>query len=272
MAAMSDTGHSTDRFLPLQQSAPYATAVRACGGRVVQCDLGIGRALIVQRGRLRLISRGPVWDDSTTPDQRRAALRRLARWTGLTVATPQDDLHGFGLVPLITPVHHALWDLAGDVRGQMRGKWRNRLTVAKRAGQVVRSGGTAELAFLVDAAAAQGRLRRYRAHSAAFTHGLPAASLRCWVWHDGDSIGAAMAFVRHDTSASYHLGWAGDAARAAGIHNLMLWHAARALAAEGVRWLDLGLVSDANPGLAHFKLGTGATVRKSGHTLLVMPS
>lgn len=272
MAAMFDTSLTTDRFLPLQQSAPYAMAVRACGGRVVHCDLGIGWAQIVRRGPLRLISRGPVWDDGTTPDERRAALRRLARWTGLTVATPQDDLRGFGLIPLITPVHHALWDLSGDARGRMTGKWRNRLSMVERAGQVVRAGGTAELAFLVDAAAAQGRLRRYRAYSAAFTRGLPAASLRCWTWRDDKTIGAAMAFVRHGTSASYHLGWAGDAARAAGIHNQMLWHAGRALAAEGVRWLDLGLVSDANPGLAHFKLGTGATLLISGHTLLVVPS
>ena len=50
-----------------------------------------------------------------------------------------------------------------------------------------------------------------------------------------------------------------------------LARAAEALRAEGVAWLDLGSVdTEAAPGLARFKLGTGAELRRLGiGTLLV---
>jgi hypothetical protein len=52
----------------------------------------------------------------------------------------------------------------------------------------------------------------------------------------------------------------------------MLYRAACALREEGVRWLDLGSVNTEDaPGLARFKLGTGAALRRLGHTLLVLP-
>lgn len=85
-------------------------------------------------------------------------------------------------------------------------------------------------------------------------------------------MGAAMAVVVHGTSATYHLGWGAEAARSKGVHGLMLTHVAEGLAAEGVRWLDLGSVdSERAPGLARFKLGTGAKLRRLGSTCLVLP-
>ena len=105
-----------------------------------------------------------------------------------------------------------------------------------------------------------------------FTLALPPDALRIWQGRlDGD-IAAAMAFVRHGGSATYHLGWASDAARRVGVHSVMLMAAATALKQEGVRWLDLGLVdTDRAPGLARFKLGTGAALRQLGATVLVLP-
>ena len=48
--------------------------------------------------------------------------------------------------------------------------------------------------------------------------------------------------------------------------------AALALRDDGVRWLDLGTVdTDVAPGLAHFKLGTGAELRQLGATVWVLP-
>jgi hypothetical protein len=42
--------------------------------------------------------------------------------------------------------------------------------------------------------------------------------------------------------------------------------------AEGVRWLDLGSVdTEKAPGLARFKLGTGAELKRLGATMLVLP-
>lgn len=252
-------------FEPFQQSAVYAAAAAALGARLRWLELGAGRALAVERGRLRLVSR--VVLRGTGAEQRRA-LRQLARWGGMTVATPEGAVAGLGLIPLVTPMHQAIWRLGPDLRAGMAGKWRNRLVAAEASVQV-RQGDAATLDRLIREEAAQRRARGYRALPEGFTRALDPGTLRLWDWRRGE---AAMCFVRHGASATYHLGWASAAARAAGVHGVMLARAAEALRDEGVRWLDLGSVdSEAAPGLARFKLGTGAELRRLGPTMLVLP-
>ena len=259
-------------FRPFPQTTAYAVAAGACGAGVVDLDLGAGRALVLRRMGRQLVSRGPVWrPDATLADQRHA-LRRLARFAGVTIVTPEQGLHGPGLIPIITPLHHAIWDLAGDLRAGMAGKWRNRLRAAERAGLRITAAPLPVLPQLLAAETGQRALRRYRTHSAQFTLGLPPQALRVFQWRHGGDLAAGMAFVVEGGTASYHLGWANAAARARGVHGLMLYRAALALRADGVRWLDLGSVdTESAPGLARFKLGTGAELRRLGHTLLVLP-
>lgn len=257
-----------ESFLPLQQSPVYAAAVQACGARVRWLDLPGGPALAVERGPLRLVSRAGVRD----ADDGRRALRRLARWTGVTLVTPDAPVSGFGLLPLITPMHHAIWDLSGQLRPGMAATWRNHLAAAERSGLRIDRGDGATLQHLIAVEGRQREARRYRALPAEFTRALDPDSLRLWQWQQGGEPGAAMAFIRHGATASYHLSWASDAARRAGVHPLMLVQAAEALRAEGVRWLDLGSVNtEAAPGLARFKLGTGAALHRLGPTMLVLP-
>lgn len=259
-------------FLPLQQSPVYAAALAALGARIRWLDLGCGRALAVERGPLRLVMRGPVWCPGTPMADQRRALRALARWCGIVIVTPEDRLAGRGLVPLITPMHHAVWTLGPKLRAGMAGKWRNQVSAAELAGLTVVRGTDATLDRLIAAEGVQRSQRRYRAMPERFTRALPADSLRVWEWQAGGEMAAAMAFIRHGTTASYHLAWGSDLSRKAGAHALMLTRAAEAMAAEGVRWLDLGAVdSDRAPGLAMFKLGTGAELRRLGSTLLVLP-
>jgi lipid II:glycine glycyltransferase (peptidoglycan interpeptide bridge formation enzyme) len=72
----------------------------------------------------------------------------------------------------------------------------------------------------------------------------------------------AMLFLVTGATALYHFGVAGEAGRAANAHNLLLWRAIRALRKRGVETLDLGgLDTIDNPGIARFKLGSGARVR-----------
>jgi hypothetical protein len=257
-----------DGFQPLQQSPAYAAAVRALGARVAWHDPGAGPpVLVVERGRLRLVQRA----DPGRGAAGRRTLRRLARWPGVTIATPETAQHGWGLVPLVTPVHQAVWRIDGNLRAGMAGKWRNRLVRAERLVQP-ETGDAATLDQLLIAEAEQRARRGYRALPAAFARALPPCALRLWQWREGGEMAAAMAFVVHGASASYHLAWASGAARAAGAHGVMLVRAAEALAAEGVRWLDLGPVdTEAAPGLARFKLGTGARLRRLGATCLVLP-
>jgi Acetyltransferase (GNAT) domain len=259
-------------LLPLPQSAPYAVASRACGASVFTADLGCGSAQVVERGRMRLISRGPVWEDGFSQRDQRRALRRFARWPGLTFATPETDLRGLGLIPLVTPMHHAIWDLSGDPRARMGRKWRGHLNAAERAGVAAKPAGRAVLADLIGREVVQRRARRYVGHPQDFHLALPGADLRLWEWRHQGALAAAMAFVVHGGTASYHMAWADAPARKAGVHTAMLWQAACALRAEGIRWLDLGSVNDEDaPGLATFKLGTGARLHRLGHTVLVLP-
>lgn len=269
---METADTSSQTFLPFPQSPVYAAAAEACGARVREIDLGIGRALAVERGRLRLISRGPLWEEGVSATDKRHALRRLARWPGITLATPEEALSGFGLVPLVTPMHHVLWALGPDLRKGMARNWRNHMDANEKAGVVVSRGDPATLDRLIEAELTQRQARRYRTLSPHFTRALPPETLRIWKWRDNGRIEAAMAFVRHGRSATYHLGWGSEVARKTGIHALMLTRAAEALRDEGVFWLDLGSVNtEQAPGLARFKLGTGAVLKRLGPTLLVLP-
>ena len=135
---MFDVGE-TGAFLPLQQSAAYAAAVTGCGARVRWLEGGV---LAVERGRLRLVSRVAL---------DRAGLRRLALWPGLTVVTPEDGVAGLGLVPLVTPLHHAVWALGPDLRAGMARNWRGHLRQAERAGLRVGRGDAGTLEALIAA-------------------------------------------------------------------------------------------------------------------------
>lgn len=259
-------------FLPLQQTAVYAATAGACGARTRVVDLGVGQALVVARSGLRMVFRGPVWHGAVPADDRRRAIRRLARQPGVTLVTPDQPVHGFGLVPLVTPLHHAIWDLAGHLRAGLDPRWRNHLAVAERHGLDLRQDGAGTLEALIAADLQQRRARGYQTLPPGFTRALPRHALRLWEWRHNGAMGAGMCFVRHGTSASYHLAWASPAARQRSVHQVMLWRAALALHAEGVRWLDLGSIdTEAAPGLARFKLGTGAALTRLGPTLLVLP-
>lgn len=266
---MFDLGAS-EEFLPLQQSQTYAAAVASCGARVRWLEGETGPILAVERGLVRLISRAGI--GSGDAPVRCHTLRALARWPGITVATPETAVAGFGLVPLVTPMHHAIWCLAPDLRAGMARNWRGHLRQAERAGLGVRRGDARTMETLIRLEAVQRAKRRYRALPEGFTRALPPGALRLWEWRQAGAAQAAMCFVVHGGAASYHLGWGSDTARAAGVHQLMLTRAAEDLRAEGVRWLDLGSVdTEQAPGLARFKLGTGADLRRLGATCLVLP-
>ncbi|RGP35998.1 GNAT family N-acetyltransferase [Pseudotabrizicola alkalilacus] len=202
-------------------------------------------------------------------------MRRLARLGAALVVMPERAVSGLGIIPLMTPRHVALWDLAADpadLRRAMAGKWRNALAAAERRGVGAVQAHLRALPALIAAEAAQRSARGYRALPGAFTQALPEQALRLWQWRQGGRARAMMCFVRHGDWATYHLGHADAAARAAGAHRVLLWQAALALRAEGVRVLDLGDINTEDaPGLARFKLGTGAALHQLGPTALVLP-
>jgi hypothetical protein len=264
---------------PLQQSWNYGVAMAALGAKVrrgvvrLRCrDLALVQVL--ERRGIRLISRGPMWLEPVDAVQKRTILRALARHGGVTMATPGQAMSGCGMVPLITPRHHALWDLTPGIpalRAGLSASWRGHLAQAERRSLPIRQAGSDALDRLIAAEAARRKLRCYRALPGAFVRVWPAAYRQVWEWRDGQQIGAGMVFLRHGEWATYQMAWTSNAGRSVFAHGPMLWQAAVALRADGVRMLDLGDVSLSNPGLADFKTGTGATVVPLGATSWVLP-
>lgn len=242
--------------LPLQQSPAYGAAMAALGAHVRQ----IGAVQLIERPGLRLIQRAAL----TLPEA-----RRLARFPGATILTA--PLRGPGLVPLITPRHHAEWDLSPEpeaLRRGLHGKWRNAL----RRGEALHLGqdDPRALADLLAREAEQARHRHYRNLPAGFVAHWPGPRVLLHLRHKG-VLEAAMLVLIHGAAATYHIGWTSAAGRARQAHRAMLWQAALHLRAAGVRRLDLGAVDSSNPGLARFKLGTGARLSDLGPTSLVLP-
>ncbi len=262
---------------PLQQTWHYGAVAATFGarvGRAVVRDGGheVAIAQVLSRRGMRLVSRGPVWLDCDEPGHRRAVLRRLAR--APLIATPAEAVAGFGLMPLLTPRHHAIWDLSpapDALRAAMDAKWRGRLGAAERAGLRL-SPAPAALEALIAAETAQRQTRRYRALPPDFARTWGPGASRVLSWGQVGRTEAAVQVLCHGPWASYHLAWASEAGRQARAHWAMLWQMALWLRARGVRMFDLGDVdTERSPGLARFKLGTGAGLVRLGATCLVLP-
>lgn len=272
----------------LQQTYAYGEVCFSLGRDVLRARLTsgthIGYAQCIARRvfgwrRIALMSRGPFWQmPPPQPVDAFQELRRsipLARF-GAFLATPegQDAPRGVPVMSAATVAELPIFDDAEIQRRGLHQKWRNRLNRAEAlAVNVERMNVTPALTeMLLARDAAQQRKRGYR--------NLPPDFLRSWarlypeathilVARKKGEICAAMLFLRHGTTATYHLGWR-DAESGTSIHNLLLWKAMRGLACHGVERLDLGLLDTQNAaGLARFKLGTGAVARRLSGTYLL---
>lgn len=269
----------------LQQRWSYGEAVRTLGGNV--CRVAVyheGHVVMIAQVLMRsigaLVTRGPIWVADTDGDMRAEALRMFRkdlRGRGIricAVTSPSEDIDsGFAVM---TPATLAYLPVATPSENAMHGKWRNRLRAAERANmQVTRLPNRfEELGWLIEAEQAQQKTRGYRA--------LPTGFVAAWLASDksnvltlaadqGDAPLAAIMFLRHGNTATYHLGWSKSAGRASNAHNLLLWQAVKRLSAKGVRTLDLGSLDTINaPGLARFKLGSGAKPHRLGATRVLL--
>lgn len=238
-------------------------------------------------GTIAQIGRGPIWLQQVSVADMRCQVEALVRQLrkrhrGVVVSSDlsgrTDPIAGGGLLPVYTPVTLARLSLDGTVDARMarqHGKWRNRL---KRAiGETLRVDHSPMPPdadhWLLQQEMQQSKLRGYRALPPAFTYvwrqaNGPKATRLFTARHKGNIV-AAMLFLRHGTGASYHIGWSNAAGRALNAHNLLLWDASCWLADRGAKWIDLGpLDTETSPGLARFKLGSGAAALQLGATYL----
>ncbi len=264
---------SADMVLPLMQSAEFECALRRMGRDPLRLDCG---TLVLRRRVCGL----PVAMMPRVADARiEAALSHLhtAGHRGpviLSPAMPGTAPMTLGALPLMsgaTQAHLAL-DAPEVMRAALKGKWRNRLVRAEAAGLTLNRYPlpTRRPHWLVQAATRQARARRYRLWPTPLTCAYASTHRRASLVFEASQNGtpvAAMLFLRHGSTATYHMGHTTAAGRALGAHTLLMWQAMHHLYRKGHRWIDLGLIDTEDAaGLARFKLGTGAQAVRTGGT------
>ncbi len=280
-------------FWPLQQDWDYGLAVRwqsrpvlrllALDGQDVCGALQLGGRRWLGFVELWLALRGPVLVSGH--DAAHALLERIPRgiarlaFVAPEIAASVDNAASWqGRARVYTGHSCAILDLAaGDeatLRAGLHQKWRNRLASAERGGLRVE---TATQGKWIDWVVARyedvhatkgfdGPSRGFVAQIAGLK--APRATLAV-VALDGNEPVAGALFVRHGPDASYYVAATTDDGRKRNAANLVLWRGLMALKAAGVRKVDLGTVdTDRSPGLARFKLGTGAEPRTLAGTYL----
>lgn len=288
---------------PLQQQAAYGAALKRLGGKVsnvktvtfIENGAVLGTAQVLLRqpiffGGIAMLPRGPIWQTSLSTAKKQSALALLAqeiplrgfRTLVVNSENPNDAaaLKNHGYIQIITPQHIAEIDLSlpEEIRlGSQSVKWRNRLRAAQKSRLEIDNSSFPDdpSHYLLKSEARQRKTKGYRALPAAFTiayrRSNPKNTRLFTARLDGETI-AAMLFLLHGESASYHIGWTNEVGRHSNAHNLLIWSACNWAANQGFRQLDLGTVdTESAPGLARFKIGTGACVRSLGGTWIHTP-
>ncbi|MEX0366202.1 MAG: GNAT family N-acetyltransferase [Ruegeria sp.] len=261
---------------PLQQSPEFAAALRAIG----RPPLPLPDGTLALRRRICGLPVTMLARSRPCPNALPDLLKEAGLQNTLLVLSPDDptrDLAHLGAVPVMSPATLAELDLTGDLRANLRGKWRNRLVHAEKQNlRVTRQNMPLDPAhWLFKEATAQQRQRGYRSWptdlTLAYARENPGQA-KLFTAFAGKTPVAAMLFLCHGRAATYHIGHTTARGRHHSAHTLLMWEAMRWLARKGHHRLDLGLISTEDaPGLARFKLGTGAQARPLGGTWLWWP-
>ena len=276
-------GGQVHRAVVYRHGQPLALC--QCLGRRLAPGLAGGLGLsLASNGPLLLPgpAKTPAETPAETPAQVPARVLALIRQSQplarprLQFFTPaQAQIRAWRFLPLISPATSARLALP-VARHSLHGKWRNALKKAEKQGLTVSAGRCtgADLKTLLAQDGAAQKARGYRALPAAFSltwHRLAADDLLiCTARHGRRAVSRAL-FICHGNTATYHVAASTPHGRRLSAQRLVLWHGFQALARRGVTGLDLGLIDTVNsPGLARFKLGTGARAAAGGPTMLAL--
>ncbi|MEK9662625.1 MAG: GNAT family N-acetyltransferase, partial [Alphaproteobacteria bacterium] len=230
--------HAVERFV-LMQGKREAALLQIVEGRLLP---GV---------RLSRIVRGPVWlDGHPDPGLRDAVPRSLRDRYGILrrrpllllpeLADTPDNfaaLRATGLRRMVSGYGSSRLDLTPEpaqLRAALDGNWRNALNRAERGKlKLDRAVPGSALAELLAAYDGMRRGRRFVGPSGRFVAGL-AAQLQpsgdlfvVRALAAGEMVAGAL-FVRHGGTATYLVGWTGEAGRNVGAGQFVLWHGALA--------------------------------------------
>ena len=272
----------------LQQDWSYGSAMLSLGVPVLRARINhdgetVAQAQFIVRrfGRfasVALCSRGPIWRKSLSSIEQTQvyqALKRSLPLSGLRVmlVTPEQpvgEVNGLSAIRrVVTGMSTVLLDLRPSMeqlRANLEHRWRHQLASSESSGLRVERVGTQlnQFRWLLEADIVQRQDRGLDGLPPAFverytlTRSSAASTLLTLRADAGRERVAAMMFLIHGASATYHIGWTSDAGRDAHAHNLILWKAIEELKARGIQQLDLGGVNTIrSAGVARFKLRTG---------------
>ena len=269
--------------LPLMQHPAMARALRHLG-RPAQiehinetCQALVIRTSFGPLGSFGFASRGPIWLGPTSRQQQVRDLREAKLHLLNADGLAHDVLRNAGFVRIVSATHIAELPVAPNARMQLarcRGKWRNAYQQGLQQDLRITLETYQDAAhqWLLQADRAQQRSKRFRNLPHPVMRAYHAANpgmVRVMTARQGKSIVAGMMFLVHKPVATYYIGWTTPEGRAARAHHVMLMQAGRRL---GVERLDLGTVNTEDaPGLARFKIGSGAVIRSLGGTWAKLP-
>lgn len=265
--------------LPFTQSPAYAATLAALGVQTWSLkEDGIGQMLVIERAfpilRMQATMRGPLWNTQDT-DAQIAFLRASGvQLVNAENTTQPRTMRRAGFIRLMTPAHLGIMDLMADLPRAMTPKWRNawRKSMASDLQVTAAPFDAARDHWILALDTAQQIAGRFQGYPSGFTLTLAQENPRSvWTYcaHQGGEPVAAMIFITHAPTATYHLGWSGIDGRACNAHHRILIQAATDFAKLGIANLDLGqLDTKRAPGLARFKWGSGARIVPTGGTWL----
>ena len=236
-----------------------------------------------------LCTRGPVWLEELSAAEQQEIYRELKRSCPLPkprwlIFSPALTEHYHpslvGLTRVMTGYSTVLVDLTQtntQLRVACEGRWRNRLAAAERDKKIIVqvSDTDTELQWLFEAESSQRKQKNF--------HGLPMHFIQHYhaaranpsttllmlhakldshaQQHKENNRIAAMLFLIHGSTATYHVGWTNAEGRAKHAHNLLMWRAFEELRALGIQTLDLGGINTRSlAGISRFKIGTGGQI------------
>ncbi len=273
----------------MQQHWTYGASMRAPGMSVHRAEVIVdGRTVAMAQFVCRryafvlgvaLCTRGPLWL-TELPDTLKSRIQRELKRTlplrrpRFTLLSPDlnDPAHPSmaSLTRVLTGYSTVIVDLSPSMtqlRAGLHTYWRNRLRYAEKSGLHIAHVGTAphEYRWVLEEERRQRERKQFYSLPLGFVDnyldaGGSEAALILKAEYQSRPV-AAMLFLIHGRSATYHLGWIHAQGRALNAHNLILWNAFEQLKQRGIDTLDLGGVNTHDlPGISRFKINTGGKV------------
>jgi hypothetical protein len=282
-AETAQTSIQPGRHDSLPQSEEFLRALRATGQDPLVLERMNNTTVLRQRfwGRIdvAMVNRATVHKPLRLLEMlQEEGLRRTP--VILSPETPTPELARHGAVPLMGPASVARLNLApcpNARRAALHQKWRNRLRHGESQSlRLTRQNMPVDPThWLFAADQAKQTERGYRSWPVGLTLAYAQANpgtAKLFQAFEGKEPVAAILVLRHGQHATYHLSHSSDRGKQLSAHNLLMWEAMSWLSAQGCKTLDLGVINTEDaPGLARFKLGTGADLHRLGGTWIFWP-